>query len=65
MPGAVIAVFIAGKILVYWVSWSLFSFWPLTVIRSMLPAAVLALVSEESNANNARKPAVLADAPKS
>ena len=65
MPGAVIAVFIAGKILVYWVSWSLFSFWPLTVIRSMLPAAVLALVRDDDSENNARKPAVLADAPKS
>ena len=39
MPGAVIALFTAGKVLVYWVSWSLLSLLPLTVIRSMLAAA--------------------------
>src|ERR1700709_1946523 len=64
-PGALIALLIAGKILMKFVSWSVFSFWPLTVIRSMAPAAVLALDSEVASWNRVLRPQVDAGAPKS
>src|ERR1700750_2868640 len=64
-PGALIAVLICGMMDVNWVSWSLFSFWPLTVIRSILPAALLALDRLPESENRARSPAKLAAAPKS
>src|SRR6478752_7642771 len=64
-PGAVITPLMAGMTLVNWVSWSLLSFWPLTVIRSILPAADLALDRLDDSANRARSPAELAADPKS
>src|SRR5258708_36854179 len=57
-PGALITPLMAGMMAVKPVSWSLLSFWPLTVIRSILPAAVLALVGLEDRANSARRPGV-------
>src|SRR5450631_4529073 len=55
-PGALIALLIAGRRVVKPVSWSPLSFWPLTVIRSMVPAAVLALVRLDDSENSARSP---------
>src|ERR1700730_10733833 len=64
-PGAVITLLIAGKIVLIPVSWSSLLFWPLTVIRSMLPAAVLALLRLDDSAYKARRPWVSEEAPKS
>jgi hypothetical protein len=47
------------------VSWSLLSFWPFTVMRSMVPAAVLALDRLDDNGNTVASAAVSAERPKS
>src|SRR5262245_23217014 len=64
-PGVVIALSIAGMIAEKPVSWSLLSFWPLTVIRSMLPAAVWALDRLVDREDSDRSPCVSEEPPKS
>src|ERR1700756_3313522 len=65
LPGVAIALSIAGMIAEKPVSWSLLSFWPFTVIRSMFPAAVWALDRLEDSENSDRRPCVSEEAPKS
>src|ERR1700692_744517 len=64
-PGVLIAVLIWGNMVVKPVSSALLSFWPLTVITSMAPAAVLALLRLDDSANSARRACVSDEAPKS
>src|ERR1700682_995066 len=64
-PGVVITLLIAGKMVLNPVSWSPLLFWPLTVIRSMLPAAVLALLRLDDSAYRARRPWLSEEPPKS
>src|SRR5580693_6715099 len=64
-PGDGIALLICGRMTSKLVSWSLLSFCPLTVIRSIVPAAVWALVRLDDNAKTGVSAAVSAETPKS